>query len=278
MRNFVRFIVKYHIFFFFLALQFLCFFLIYSNNSFHQANFVNSSNRLIGTLFSWKSTLTEYIELQRVNDELALENQELRNQISESFEVVNDQFVMINDTLSERKFRYKSAQIVNSSINKQLNFITINKGSKEGLKPEMGVIGNDGLVGVVKEVSSHFSTVIPIVNRKFIASAELKRTGNFGLLKWDGEDYQYANLIDVPSHVQVLIGDTIVTRGASAIYPKGIVIGVISEVAENAGSNFHEITVKLNVDFNRLRYVDVIENLWKEEQRELETLTEENAE
>ncbi|MCH2215809.1 MAG: rod shape-determining protein MreC [Flavobacteriales bacterium] len=278
MRNFVRFIVKYHIFFFFLAIQLFCFFLIYSNNSFHQANFVNSSNRLIGTLFSWKSTLTEYIELQRVNDELALENQELRNQVSESFEVVNDQFVLINDTLSERKFRYKSAQIVNSSINKQLNFITINKGSKEGLKPEMGVIGNDGLVGVVKEVSSHFSTVIPIVNRKFIASAELERTGNFGLLKWDGSDYQYARLIDVPSHVEVLIGDTIVTRGASAIYPKGIAIGSVSRVAENAGSNFHEITVKLSVDFNRLRYVDVIDNLWREEQRALEKLTEENAE
>ena len=269
MRNFVRFIVKYHIFFFFLAIQFFCFFLIYSNNRFHQANFVNSSNRLIGTLFSWKSTLTEYIELQRVNDELSLENEGLRNLIPESFVNENDQFVMINDTLRERKFRYKSAQIVNSSINKQLNFITINKGSKEGLKPEMGVIGGDGLVGVVKDVSEHFSTVIPIINQKFVASAELERTGNFGLLKWDGSDYQYANLIDVPRHVEVLAGDTIVTRGASAIFPIGIPI---------EGSNFHEITVMLSVDFNKLRYVDVIENLLKEEQRELEIMTEENAE
>jgi rod shape-determining protein MreC len=277
MRNFVRFLVKYHIFLFFLVLQVLCFYLIYSNNRFHQANFVNSSNRLVGTLFAWKSNLTEYIELQRVNDELSLENEQLRNQIPESFVSVNEHFVMINDTLRERKFRYKSAQIVNSSINKQLNYLTINKGSGEGIVPEMGVIGTDGLVGVVKNVSEHFSTVIPVINQRFIASAELERTGNFGLLKWEGEDYQYASLIDVPRHIDVMIGDTVVTRGASAIYPKGIPIGVVDAVALNEGSNFHEIKIKLAVDFNKLRYVDVIENILKEEQRELETITEEDG-
>lgn len=274
MRNFVRFLVKYHIFLFFLVLQVLCFYLIYSNNRFHQANFVNSSNRLVGTLFAWKSNLTDYIELQRVNDELSAENEELLNLVPQSFVSVNEHFVMINDTLRERKFRYKSAQIVNSSINKQLNYLTINKGLNEGIVPEMGVIGTDGLVGVVKYVSEHFSTVIPIINQRFIASAELKRTANFGLLKWDGEDYQFASLIDVPRHVDVMIGDTIVTRGASAIYPKGIPIGVINEVALNEGSNFHEISVKLAVDFNKLRYVDLIENILKEEQLELETQTE----
>ncbi|MCZ4408613.1 rod shape-determining protein MreC [Cryomorphaceae bacterium 1068] len=277
MRNFVRFLVKYHIFLFFLVLQVLCFYLIYSNNRFHQANFVNSSNRLVGTLFAWKSNLTEYIELQRVNDELSLENEALRNQIPESFVSVNEHFVMINDTLRERKFRYKSAQIVNSSINKQLNYLTINKGSGEGIVPEMGVIGTDGLVGVVKNVSEHFSTVIPVINQRFIASAELERTGNFGLLKWEGEDYRFASLIDVPRHIDVMTGDTVVTRGASAIYPKGIPIGIVEEVALNEGSNFHEIKVKLAVDFNKLRYVDVIENILKEEQRELETITEEDG-
>jgi len=276
MRNFVRFLVKYHIFLFFLVLQVFCFYLIYSNNRFHQANFVNSSNRVVGTLFAWKSNLTEYIELQRVNDELAAENEELRNRIPESFVSVNEHFVMINDTLRERKFRYKSAQIVNSSINKQLNYLTINKGSKEGIVPEMGVIGTEGLVGVVKDVSEHFSTVIPIINLRFTASAELERTGNFGLLKWSGEDHQYAGLIDVPRHVDVMIGDTVVSRGASAIYPKGIPIGTVDDVFSKDGSNFHDIRVKLAVDFNKLRYVDVIENTLKKEQRELEAITEED--
>lgn len=216
--------------------------------------------------------------MQRVNDQLSLETEGLRNKIPESFVSVNDQFVMINDTLRERKFRYKSAQIVNSSISKQLNYITINKGSREGLKPEMGVINNAGLVGLVKDVSEHFSTVIPVINRRFIASAELKSTGNFGLLKWDGENYRVAKLIDVPRHVKIAVGDTIVTRGASAIYPKGIPIGVINEIGANEGSNFHEIDVELSVDFNELRYVNIIENLLRNEQKQLEKMTEENVE
>ncbi len=270
MRNFVRFLITYHIFLFFLALQVLCFALIYSNNQFHQASFVNSSNRLIGTLFSWKSNLTEYIELQRVNDELAEENERLRNRLKGSFVNVNDHFVMINDTLRERKYRFKSAQIVNSSINKQLNYFTLNKGKGEGLKSGMGVASQEGLVGVVKDVSEHFSTVIPIINQRFTASAELSRTGHFGLLKWNGDDYRFASLEDVPGHVDVQVGDTVVSRGASAIYPKGINIGTIESVDRREDSNFHIIQIRLATDFNQVRYVYVIENLLKQEQEELE--------
>lgn len=276
MRNFIQFLVKYQIFIFFIVLQVLCFYLIYKNNSFHQASFVNSSNRLIGTLYTWKSNITQYIELQRVNDELSAENEELRNKLKGTFVNVNDHFVMINDTLRQRKYRYKSAQVVNSSINKQLNYLTINKGKNEGLAPEMGVINTNGLVGVVKDVSNHFSTVIPIINMKFTASAEIERTGSYGLLRWDGKDFLYAKLNDVPSHSDVRAGDTLVTRGASAIYPKGIFIGVVSSVANLEGSNFHDITVKLGNDFSKLRYVSVVENLLKKEQRDLENQTEED--
>ena len=276
MRNFIQFLVKNQIFLFFIALQVLCFYLIYKNNSFHQASFVNSSNRVIGTLYTWKSNITQYIGLQRVNDELSAENEELKNKLKGTFVNVNDHFVMINDTLRERKYRYKSAQVVNSSINKQLNYLTINKGQKEGIQPEMGVINPNGLVGVVKDVSQHFSTVIPIINMKFTASAEIERSGSFGLLKWNGDDIRFAKLQDVPGHVDVRSGDTLVTRGASAIYPKGIFVGVVSEVANVEGSNFHDITVKLGNDFSKVRYVSVVENLLKKEQQQLEEKTEED--
>jgi rod shape-determining protein MreC len=247
--------------------------MIYRNNSFHSASFVNSANKVTGNIYQVKSNLTQYIELQRVNDELASENEELRNRLRGTFVNVNDHFVLINDTLRQRKFRYKSAQVVNSSINKQLNYLTLNKGSNEGLKPEMGVINTNGLVGVVKDVSKHFSTVIPIINLKFTASADLIRTGSFGLLKWDGKDHLYCQLKDVPSHVDVQVGDTIVTRGASAIYPRGILIGTVSDVGETSG-NFHEIQVRLSNDFGKLRYVNVVENLLREEQKTIEMNTE----
>jgi rod shape-determining protein MreC len=278
MRNFFQFLVKYHIFFFFLGLQVLCFTLIFRNNSFHEASFVNSSNKVVAKLFGWKSNITEYIELQRVNNELSAENEKLRNKERSTFVNVNDHFVMINDTLRERKYRYKTAQVINSSINKQLNYLTLNKGSGEGIRPQMGVINTRGLVGVVKDVSEHFSTVIPIINLKFTASAELKRNGSFGLLKWDGENFRYARLKDVPAYVNVIPGDTVVTRGASAIYPRGIPIGVVSEVEEREGSNFHGIKVELHNDFNKLRYVYIVENLLKKEQVKLEEQTVGNAE
>jgi rod shape-determining protein MreC len=277
MRNFFQFLVKYHIFFFFLGLQLLCFWLIFRNNSFHEASFVNSSNKVVAKLFGWKSNVTEYIELQRVNTELSAENEKLKNKERGTFVNVNDHFVMINDTLRQRKYRYKSAQVINSSINKQLNYLTLNKGSGEGITPQMGVINTDGLVGVVKDVSEHFSTVIPIINLKFTASAELKRNGSFGLLKWDGKNFRHARLKDVPAYVNVLPGDTVVTRGASAIYPRGIPIGVVSEVEKREGSNFHGIMVELHNDFNKLRYVYIVENLLKKEQVELEEQAEEDA-
>lgn len=277
MRNFIQFLVKYHIFLFFLGLQVLCFWMIYKNNTFHEASFVNSSNKLVGTIYKWKGNLSEYIELQRVNDELSAENEDLKNRLKANFVNVNDHFVMINDTMRERKYRYKSAHIVNSSINKQLNYLTINKGSLEGIKPKMGVINTNGLVGVVKDVSEHFSTVLPVINLKFTASGELKRTGNFGLLRWDGHDFRYAYLNDVPRHADVRVGDTIVTRGASAIFPNGINIGSISEIESKEGSNFHIIRVELFNDFSKIRYVDIIDNLLAKEQREIENTTEEDA-
>ncbi len=277
MRNFIQFLVKYHIFIFFLGLQVLCFTLIYQNNSFHEASFVNSSNTVVGTLYRWKSNVTQYIELQRVNDELAAENEELRNRLQGTFVNVNDHFVMINDTLRRRKYWYKTAEVINSSITKQLNYITINKGLSEGIKPEMGVINTNGLVGVVKDVSEHFSTVIPIINLKYTASAEIARIGNFGLLKWDGEDFRYSYVQDIPRYADVQEGDTVVTRGASAIYPKGIPIGLVDQVSEIEGSNFHKIRVALNNDFSKLRYVYVVENLLKKEQKELEIETAEDA-
>ena len=251
--------------------------MIYKNNSFHEASFVNSSNKLVGTIYKWKGNITEYIELQRVNDELSAENEDLKNRLKANFVNVNDHFVMINDTMRERKYRYKSAHIVNSSINKQLNYLTINKGSLEGIKPKMGVVNTKGMVGVVKDVSEHFSTVLPIINLKFTASAELQRSGNFGLLRWDGDDFRYAYLNDVPRHADVQLGDTIISRGASAIFPKGINIGSVSDVESKEGSNFHIIRVELFNDFSKIRYVDVIDNLLAKEQREVENTTEEDA-
>lgn len=278
MRNFILFISKYHIFFLFLAFQVVCFVLIARNNSFHHSGFINSSNAVVGKLFEWRSSFTEYINLKRVNEDLAEENQRLRNKLKANFVNVNEHFVLINDTLRERQYQYKNAEVINKSINKQRNFLTINKGSNEGITPEMGVINAHGLVGIVKDVSEHFSTVIPIINIAYTASVEIKRTGNFGLLNWRGEDYRFAYIEDIAKHVNVQLGDTIVTRSASAIYPKGIFVGTVSRIVDEPGSNYFDIQIRLVNDFSALHYVSVLENLLKEEQVELETKSTSDAE
>jgi rod shape-determining protein MreC len=141
----------------------------------------------------------------------------------------------------------------------------------------MGVINTNGLVGVVKDVSEHFSTVIPIINLSFTASAELERTGSFGLLRWDGKNHRYAMLNDIPGHVDVREGDTLVTRSASGIYPRGIQIGTVAQVEQKDGSNFHQIKVLLNNDFGQLRYVYVVDNLLRAEQDLIESNTATNV-
>ncbi len=271
MRNFIQFLIKYHIFLFFIVLQVGCFLLLVRNNDFHEASFINSSNKAVGKLYGWKSAVTQYIELQSLNDALSLENEELKNKLNSTFIPVNEHFVMINDTLRERKYRYKAARIINSSINKQQNFLTIDKGRKDGLQPEMAVISSDGLVGVVRDVSEHFSTVLPIVNVNFAVSAELSRNGNFGLLRWDGRDHLRAQLHDIPGHVGVVEGDTVVTRGSSGIYPARIPIGLVDRVEQRPGSNFYEIDIALFNDFGSVRYVYAVENLLRKEQAELES-------
>jgi rod shape-determining protein MreC len=277
MRNFIQFLVKYHIFLFFVGLEAACFWLIFRNNNYHNASFVNSANSLVGGMLTYKSNLGQYIELQRVNQELAEENEMLRNMLPQAYLPVNEPFAMVDDVLSERKYRYRNARVVNSSVNRQLNYLTINKGRREGIKPEMGVISSAGLVGAVKDVSEHFSTVIPIVNVNFAVSAALKKSGHYGLLRWDGKDYRFCALNDVPGHIRVNIGDTLVTRESSAIYPRDIPIGTVYSVEQRPGSNFQQITVALSNDFNALRFVYVIENLLKEEQLQLEAQTQSNA-
>lgn len=278
MRNVFLFIARYHVFFLFLLLQIVCFYLIVSYNRFHRASFFNSSNAVAGTLYTWRSNFTGYFSLQQQNEELAQENAELRNRLPGSFEVVNEQYVMYNDTLKELKYQYITARVVNNSINRQMNYLTLNKGRREKIEPEMGVVGPNGIVGVVKDVSEHFCTVISVLNTDFTVGIKLEENNNFGLLRWDGEDYRYARMADIAKHVVVEPGMRVVTRGNSTIFPKDIPVGVVHTVTDEPGSNYLDIELQLATDFNTLENVYIVNNLFKEEQETLEATNEENAE
>jgi rod shape-determining protein MreC len=159
--------------------------------------------------------------------------------------------------------------VLNNSIFRQHNYITLDKGRSAGVKPEMGVISSEGIVGVVRGVSENFSSVISLLNSELSVSAKLKNSGYYGSFNWTGRDYRYGKLQDIPLHVDVSIGDTVITSGYSAIFPEGILVGFVEEYQEKGG-RFLELTVELSTDFKKLNNVYIVKNLLKEEQKELE--------
>ena len=162
-----------------------------------------------------------------------------------------------------------SARVINNSVNRQFNYLTINRGKADGVEPDMGVICPEGLVGVVTSVSEHYATVISVLNREFFPNAKIKRSNYFGYIDWPGNDYRYCQLNDIPLHAIFEIGDTIVSSGYSAIFPEGVLIGIVTKSNIDKGINY-SLDVKLTTDFKQLDQVTLVKNLLKQEQHQLE--------
>jgi len=270
MRNLIKFILRYKDFLLFLALQVFALYFLFSKNYYHNAVFSTSSNQIVGTLFETKNNFREYLQLKHNNELLAAENAELLNNQRDSYRRVDNEYVLVDDTLMLIQYRYIPAKVINAGTTKQKNYLTLNRGSLDGIEPNMAVIGQEGVVGIIRNASKHFSTVIPIINTSFELSIETKSTHHFGLLRWNGKDPQIAMIDDMAKHARVRVGDTIVTRGSSAIFPPGMMIGVVDLVEEVPGSNFHKVDVKLATSFTSLNYVYVIKNMLRDEQINLE--------
>ena len=175
-----------------------------------------------------------------------------------------------NDTILKQQYTFMTSKVINNSTNRRNNYLTLNKGSKQGIKPEMGVICSEGIVGIVKDVSDNYSSVISFLHKDSRFSARIRKSGYIGSMVWNGFDETHGTLNDIAKHVKVSIGDTIVTSSFSTIFPDGVVIGTVAQVSSTGGNNFQDIKVKLSTPFGKLSYVYVISNLFKEEQKALE--------
>jgi rod shape-determining protein MreC len=225
---------------------------------------------IIGGISSKYNNFSKYLSLEEQNNTLKLENAKLYNSLYHAKYSVGDK--SFTDSLYEQQFRYIPATVINNSVNKQYNYITINKGKIHGVEADMGVIGANGLVGIVKASTQHFASIVPILNREFFPNARIKNTNFFGYIDWSGNNYREVTLRDIPLHAVIRIGDTIETSGYTATFPQGIKIGTIADYETQKGVNY-KITVDLSTDFKRLTDVMVIENLFKEEQLMLEDST-----
>ncbi len=248
----------------------LCGYLIVQNNNFQRASFVNSTNLVATKVNSAVSSVTEYINLGITNDALSRENAALKTLLPNVFYIDSAIRHVNSDTTIKQQYTFMTAKVINNSTNRRSNYLTLNRGSLQGVKPEMGVICPDGVVGIVKDVSDHYCTVISFLHKDSRYSARLKKTNFIGSLVWEGFDATHATLNDIEKHVKVTKGDTLITTSYSSIFPEGIMLGVVEKVNPSKGSTFQDISIRLSTPFGSVSYVYVIDNLLKDEQKALE--------
>ena len=282
MKNLFKLIYRYHVVFLFLVLETLSLSMVVTYNNYQRATFFDSSNFLSGTIFEKFSSFLQVFEFKQVNLKMAEENAVLRSALHEMLLKSNrgkynsaDSIYLpriAKDSSLKAVYRFSTARVINNSVNQQHNFLTLNKGRHDGIKPDMGVIANGQVVGLVTNVSENFSTVISLLNSKWKISAKIKRNDYFGSLSWDGKDYRRVQLNEMPYHVPVQNGDTVVTTGYSSSFPEGLIIGTISDFSIGSGSNFYKIEVMLSADFKHLVIVGLVENKQMNEIKQLESL------
>lgn len=256
----------------FIFLQLLCGFLIITFNKKQSQIWTHSGNRAIGTLYDYAAGTRNYFELTTINDSLARENAELYALLKNAQydkQVERDTAYIELDT-TEQQFTYVAAKVINNSINRSNNSITLNRGRAHGIRPHMGVLSQNGLVGIVRNVTEHYCRVASLLHSQTRISASIKRNNFFGSLVWQERNPRYMNLVDVPKHAELRMGDTILTSGFSVMFPKGFMIGTIEDFQLESGSNYYDIRVKLTQDLSNIDYVYVVENLLADELNTLE--------
>ena len=271
MKEIIKLILKYHFTIIFILLEIVSFSLIIRHNEYQRAIFSESASTLLGNVSSTITSIKDYFRLKEMNESLANENILLKNRLEE-YELLRDTIIhgtVVQDSIPV--YEYIGAKQVNATYNRTKNYITLNRGRKNGLQKEMAVCTPEGIVGLIQDLSDHFAVVIPLINVDSRISAKIKKNNYYGSLQWDGNDYAYSYLNDIPYHVEVNAGDTIVTSGLSKIFPEGIVVGYVESVDKET-ANFLKIKVKLAVDFKRINHVYVILNNKKNEQTSLEAI------
>ena len=263
--------------FLFVALEILSLVLLSNNKGYQRSIMLSSGNIVVGRMYEATNAFVEFFKLSEANDNLAIENTQLKNRVVELENKLNS----LTDTLNnvswknirispENEYAYITAKVIRNTTHLTQNYITLNKGSLEGIAPDMGVIGDDGVVGIVKSVSPKFSVVIPILNPKIQISSKFKKNNYSGPLVWNGKDSRFASLNDIARHVRFSLGDTIVTSGLTKNFPGGILVGTINDYNIKESDAYYNIQVKLAVNYRTLTHVKVINYKNYSEQSALE--------
>lgn len=277
MRNLFNLIIKNIHWLLFVLLMGASVFMIVNNNAFQRSKYLTLEKDIIGCVYSVSSYATSYVGLKSINEDLLKKNIELESRVlaleqalKSMQDTVTYSIAGIRDSASYEAYSFMSARVVNNSISKKENYITLNKGAKDGVTADMGVISTQGVVGLVILASDHFSLVMPILNTKFRLSCKVKTNNYFGSLVWDSKDPRYAYLEELPRHALFTVGDTVVTSGYSNVFPEGFEIGTVVDAQKQKNDNFNSLKVLLSTDFGSLSDALIIKSRDKQEQAKLE--------
>ncbi|SES63572.1 rod shape-determining protein MreC [Prevotella sp. kh1p2] len=265
MRNLIEFLARYNHWFVFIILEVFSLVLLFQYNSYQGSVWFSSANAVTGKVYEWSSKVETFFSLTQVNKELTSRNLYLEQQVSKLSEqltrTTRDSSLLQSKELQKLAgYRLVPAQVISNSLDKRDNFITIDKGAADGIRKDMGVVGGNGVVGIVYMVSAHYAVVLPVLNSQSSISCVVQNRGYFGYLRWDGVLPYIAYVEDVPRHAHFKNGDAVVTSGYSSVFPPGIMVGKIKCTFNSQDGLSYRLQLILSTDFGNLRDVCVIDN------------------
>ena len=269
MHNLLSFILKRYYLFLFILLEVIAFFLFINDSYYQRSVFISATNQLTGNINQGVNEISDYFRLKKENEILSNENARFHNLAESAFQKTDQKVFIMDDTLYKQQYQYVAAKIISNSVNRRNNYLMLNKGARDDISKDMAVVSPLGIVGIVKDVSQNFCSVISILHKDAKVSAKIKKSGYVGTIVWNGEKYRYGNLKDIPYHVVLKKGDEVITSGYSLIFPEGLMIGTIEKFNLVEGDNFYDIRIRFSNDFNKIAYVYIVRNLMKEEQNQL---------
>ncbi len=281
MRNLIFLFVRYGGIGLFFLLEGICLYMVVNYNQQQKEIWLNSSSLISGMLYDVRDNAVQYYYLSSNADSLLAENARLKAQLKNAKFVTDVLKDTVTNETTKQNYIYIGAKIINSTINRHNNTMTLNRGEKHGIHPNMGVIdarSSGGLVGIIRNTSAHYSQMMPILHQESRVPASIKGSNYHGFLSWPPGNSRKVQLIDVPKHAAVGAKDTIQTSEYSGLFPEGIPVAIIDSVFQKAGSNFHTIEATLINDLANARYVYVVDNLMKVEEDESIDEEQENEE
>ncbi len=271
MRNLTAFLKRFQVFLVFAGLQVIALSLYFSFFAFPRSQYFTTASNVAGTVLSWRNDVTKQLTLSKTNKKLQKSNKQLLEQVPRNFVKIQRHLYSIDDTLYKQKYEYIEGSVISSTVDKTNNYFTIDIGTRQGVKPGMGVISDNGVVGVIHNCSAHFSVIKTVLTDDINIDITIKPIGLNGLLKWDHRDARYGNLTGISNDQKIKKWSKVYTRGSSGIYPSGILIGKVATLKPVEGEAFWDVRILFTEDYRSLQSVYVVRNLMLEEQKELES-------